>query len=298
MSNLNPTTSAIQTLNIAGHQLAYACLNPGATGEPVILIHGITSTVSLWQINPLPVLLNIGPCYSISLPGHFPALAPSAFKNSPLSAETVVNLLDDAVRQIIGESPATLIGHSTGGFAVLGLAANRPALARRVVSICGFAHGRWTGILGVYQRAVNLGWPGVAYFKLMFQILKLHPALYRWALRFYAADQKALYAYPDTSKAVEVSYPSFRSLDLEAMIPYFRDMPHIDISSQLSKIKAPTLAICGADDPIVPPDQSRHIVRQISGATLTVIAGAGHLPFSERSAEYATGLSSWLARHP
>lgn len=295
MMDKNINTQRIE-LNVAGHQLAAVCLNPGATGEPVILLHGITSSLSFWQINPARYLLDIGPCYSLSLPGHYPAVAPSAFKNAPLTAEMIVQLLDEAIRRLVGERPATLIGHSTGGFSVLALASNRPEIARRVVSISGFAHGRWTGVLGGYQRAVRWGWPGEAYFKLMYRMLMLHPASYRWAMRFYAADSNALYAHPDLPEAIQRGFPNYQHLDLDAMIAYFKYMPQIDITAQLPRIQAQTLIVTGDHDPIVPPSQSEKIAKRVRRSELAVISGAGHLPFIERSEDYNRRVSNWLAQ--
>ncbi|MEW5868548.1 MAG: alpha/beta hydrolase [Chloroflexota bacterium] len=283
-------------LSVADHQLAAVCLNPGAPGEPVVLIHGITSTVSFWQVNPAPYLLEIGPCYSLSLPGHYPARAPQVFKRQALTSEALVELLDSAVQQLVGERPVTLFGHSTGGFACLALAAQRPEVARRVVSISGFAHGRWTGILGVYQRAARLGWPGQAYFKAMYLALRLHPALFRWAMRFYVADWRALYANSDLPEAIQRTFPSYCRLDLDAMLAYFKHMPDIDITSRLPRIQAQTLVITGDHDPIVPPAQSYRVVELVEGAELAVVHGAGHLPFTERPNEYHDHVSAWLAR--
>ncbi|MFZ6029210.1 MAG: alpha/beta fold hydrolase [Chloroflexota bacterium] len=285
------------TLHVSDHQLAAICLNPQAVGEPVILLHGITSSVTIWQVNPAPFLLGIGPCYSLSLPGHYPALAPAAFKQDVLTAETLVRLMDEAIRRLIGDQPATLIGHSTGGFMALALAANRPEMARRVVSISGFARGRWTGVLGLNQAFARWGRAGAFFFSAAFRPLMLHPVVFRWAMRFYVADRRAFYAHPDLSEAMQRVYPAYCRLDLNALWPYFKHMPEIDITPQLARIQAPTLAITGDCDPIVPPEQSDHIVRQVPGASLSILPGAGHFPFTERAAAYLDCLSHWLAHH-
>jgi pimeloyl-ACP methyl ester carboxylesterase len=283
-------------LEVGGHTLAAFCLNPGASGEPVIMLHGITGTIFSWKVDPAKFVLDMGPCYALSLPGHFPAIAPADFNSHQLTAESMLRLLRAGIRQLVGDQPATLIGHSTGGFSVLALAANFPEITQRIVSISGFSCGRWTGMLGTYQDAVRRGFAGEAFFKLGYRSLMLHPALYRWAMRFYAADSRALYANPDIQSAVDWSFPSYRQLDLDAMVRYFKDMPDIDVTSHLKDIRAKTLLIVGDHDPIVPPQQSYQAAELIPGATLAVIKGAGHLPFLERTADYTQSFSQWLER--
>jgi pimeloyl-ACP methyl ester carboxylesterase len=284
-----------RSITVDGHKLAAVCLNPGVAGEPIILLHGITSTTAFWQVNPAPYLLEAGPCYALSLPGHDPAVAPPDFKRRRLKPEDLVHLLYDAIDQLVGEGPVTLIGHSTGSFAALALAAAYPKLARRVVSVSGFAHGRWIGILGMYQRAVRLGWTGRAYFKVMYRFSGLRPATFRWAMRFYTADAKAMYAHPDLDEVIQRTYPSFQQLDLNAMTPYFRYMPQTDITDQLSHIRAKTLVVTGDRDSIVPPAQSHQIAQRIQGAELVTLEGAGYMPFLERSDAYHAQMAAWLA---
>jgi pimeloyl-ACP methyl ester carboxylesterase len=289
-------SSEFTRISVDGHQLAAVCLNPGAPGEPVILLHGVTGSTAIWQVNPAPYLLELGPCYALSLPGHFPALAPDEFKAGTLSVERLVSLLEAGICQLVGERPVTLFGHSTGGFCALALAAHHPERVRRLVSISGFARGRWTGILGIYQRAARLGWAGETYVKTMFRLLMPHPTLYRWAMQFYAADAHALYAHPDITEAVQRNFPPYRQLDLDALLPYFRCMPEIDITPQLAAIQAPTLVVAGERDPIVPPAQSLTLAEQIPQADLAMLPGAGHLPFLERPAEYHRQVSAWLSQ--
>lgn len=71
--------SGVQHIQVEGHTLAALPLNPGASGEPIFLIHGISSSVYFWLSEPSPLLLEQGPCYSLSLPGHYPAAFPAGF---------------------------------------------------------------------------------------------------------------------------------------------------------------------------------------------------------------------------
>ncbi len=288
-------TSKPIILHIDDHQLAALCLNSGATGEPVILLHGITSSIYAWAIQP-PCVLAQGPCYSLSLPGHFPATFPADLPPEALTAEMIARVLSAAIRELVGDRPVTLIGHSTGGFAALAVAAYAPALARRVVSVSGFAQGRWTGALGLYQKLVRSGAPGRAVYKAIYKLAGLSPALLKAAMRIYVANARAFYAYPDLPDMMRRAYPAFKQLDLEAMMHYFGRMPEIDISTVLPHITASLLVLTGDCDPIVPPAQAQQIASLVKGAELAVIAGAGHLPFAERATEYNDILSQWLAR--
>ncbi len=288
--------SSHQLLDINGHKLAVLPFNPGAAGEPIILIHGITSSVYFWLPDTISYCLECGPCYSLSLPGHYPAAFPSGFQASDLTAELIADLLTRAVRQLVGDRPATLIGHSTGGFAALAMAARTPGLAKRVESVSGFAQGRWTGVLGQLQGLARGGPLGSFLFKSNTRILSSRVALYRWALRFYAADAKAMYAYPPLEKTLQITYPYTRQLDPESMRIYFERMPEIDITAWLPRIQAPTLVITGDQDPIVPPAQADLIASRVPHAEKLVLRAAGHLPFSERPAEYDAKVKDWFLR--
>lgn len=282
--------------NIEGHTLKALPINPDAAGEPVILVHGITGSIATWQVNPLPFILEQGPCYSLSLPGHYPATFPPGFQQEQLTAELMARLMAEAIRRLVGERPVTLIGHSTGGFAVLNIAARYPELAQRVVSIAGFAHGRWTGFLGFYQRLVRMGPLGRALFKSVYKLAGARPRIFEFVMRVYAPDLYALYARPDIAEALERSLYNYQHLDLDAMVQYFTVMPDIDISTLLPNIQTPTLAIAGDRDPTVPPDESRKIASLVPNAELALIHGAGHLSFLERPAEYQAALSAWLKK--
>jgi len=285
-----------QTFDIEGHTLAALLLNPGAMGEPVILVHGISASIATWQVNPLPFILEQGPCYSLSLPGHYPAAFPTGFQQEQLTAEMLARIMSEAICRLVGKRPVTLIGHSTGGFAVLNIAARYPELARRIVSIAGFVHGRWIGLLGLYQRLVRTGGTGKALVKALYRLAGASPGLFRAVLRTYAADARAMYANPDIEEVVELNLFNYQNLDLDAMVQYFSVMPEIDITSLLPQIRVPTLAIAGDRDPTVPPEESRKIISMVSNAELALIPGAGHLPFLERPLEYQSVLAAWLKK--
>ena len=54
------------------------------------------------------------------------------------------------------------------------------------------------------------------------------------------------------------------------------------------------IAVTGDQDPIVPPEESGRIAESGPRAELTILPGAGHLLYIERTADYRRGVNAWL----
>jgi pimeloyl-ACP methyl ester carboxylesterase len=289
--------SEVRTLHIDGHILGALALNaPDTPGHPVILLHGIGGSMRFWGPDHTPAFLEQGPCYALTLPGHYPAAFPPDFETEQLTAEMMARVLAGAISELVGDQSVTLAGMSTGGFAALAIAIFAPDLARRVISISGFCQGRWTGSLGVYQWLARHGPVGRAFFKVGYPIGRISPGVALFLCRSFAADVKAMYAYPHFRTLTYAAYPDFKRLNLSSMADYFEVMPDIDISNLLPSIDVPTLVLAGDCDPIVPPDQARLISQLIPGSELVMIEGCGHLLFAERPAEYQQAVGDWLRK--
>ena len=289
--------SQVHTLQVDGHKLVALALNAADTpGQPVILLHGISGSVRFWGDDQTPAFLEQGPCYALSLPGHYPAAFPPGFQKEQLTAEMMGRVLAAAISELVGDQPVTLAGLSTGGFAALAIAAYAPELVWRNLCISGFCQGRWTGTLGTYQWLARHGAVGRAFFKVGYSLGRISPGVYRYIWRVYAADVEAMYAYAYLRTCAEATYPDFKRLDLGSLADYFEVMPDIDISDLLPSIRVPTLVLAGDCDPTVPPDQARLISQLIPGSDLVLIKGAGHVLFAERPAEYQQTLGDWLRK--
>ncbi|MEZ4644630.1 MAG: alpha/beta hydrolase [Chloroflexota bacterium] len=280
---------------LEGHKIVALAYNTHKTQTPVIFIHGITSSVNSWEIGQIPLLADY-PWYSLSLPGHYPAAFPQDFQAATLTAELITRLLLEAIRSLTGGQPAILIGHSTGGFAVLAVAAQAPELVKGVCSISGFAHGRWTGVLGLLQSLARSGGAGQALFRFNFAMLARSEWYYRRALGMYAYDRPAVYQHPSLEPYLALNYPDTKQLDALAMQHWFQRMPDVDITAWLPQITAPTLTMFGDHDPIVPPAQGHLIAERVSGSEKQVLAGVGHLLTSERTAVYYAVMTDWLQK--
>jgi pimeloyl-ACP methyl ester carboxylesterase len=280
-------------MQIEGHKLVALSFNPDTPGAPIILLHGITASIGTFTPDELPLLISRGPCYSLSLPGHYPAVFPPDFQDA-LTAEIIAHLLTEDIRELVGERPVVLVGHSTGGFAALAIAAHTPELARYVISIAGFAQGRWSGVLGLNQGLVRRGSLGRKLFKLGYELNRCTRTGHRAMLRLYAANPRALYAYPHLDTIIDNYFSYLKRLDLEAMADYFTVMPGIDIGPLLPRITAPVLVVTGDRDPVVLPSQAHLVANTVPHADLAVIDSAGHLVFWENPAQYNRVVDEWL----
>ena len=284
-------------IDIGGHKIVAKVFNEEKTGIPVIFIHGITATIDFWEPVQIPIIKQHFPWYSLSLPGHFPALLPSEFQRESLTADMIAQVLTDAIKELVGDQPVILAGHSTGGFAALSIAARSPEIAAGVISISGFAQGKWTGALGIFQKLARFGPIGRMLFKINFKILASNLWIYRTGVGLYAKDRKALYSNPNFKNKVSIiAYQGTKELDLNSLLPFFNRMPEIDISGLLPNITSPTIALAGDMDPIVPPEQSSIIAERVPNGEKVLIEGAGHLPMFERHNEYNRVITDWIEK--
>lgn len=124
------------------------------------------------------------------------------------------------------------------------------------------------------------------------------------------AERLGLASYIDG--AWEASVPAHRRTDagfraelhrmaLETPMPAFRDqiemaIDRVDSRPRLGRIDMPVLVACGAEDGVCPPELSEEIAAAIPGATLAVVARAGHYLTLDQPDEVAQLLRHWLAR--
>jgi pimeloyl-ACP methyl ester carboxylesterase len=283
-------------IEVEGHRMAIVLTRPCDSGVPVFFLHGIGGSIQFWAPELTASFQDTGPCYSLSLPGHFPAVFRKGFPAECLTAELIARLVSTSIQKIVGNKKVLLVGHSTGGFAALSAAIYHPEVVTGVVSIAGFAQGQWTGVLGFCQWLVRQGPAGRSIFKKVYQMGSIQPAVFRMYWQGYVNDHRALLKSPSFETVANAMLPHFTKLDMEAMVSYFTVMPDTDITACLSEINVPIGLIAGDKDPIVPPKQSMIIAGKVTTAELVVLKGSGHLPFFERPVEYKKAIETWLTR--
>lgn len=288
--------SANREIDIEGHRIVASAFNEEKDGIPVIFIHGITTSINFWEAIQTPIFKENFRWYSLSLPGHYPARLPIEFRKESLTEDMLAQVLMTAIREIVNEEKIILVGHSTGGFAALNIAARNPEIIAGVISISGFAQGKWKGALGMLQKLARFGPIGRVLFKTNLKILGSYRFIYRIGVGLYANDRRAMNSFPGFESTLDLVYPDAQQLDRNAMIPFFNRLPDIDISQLLPNVTSPTLVLAGDRDPIVPPEQSRLISERVPNAELVLLEGSGHLPMFERPVEYNRAITEWVQK--
>ena len=69
-----------------------------------------------------------------------------------------------------------------------------------------------------------------------------------------------------------------------------------DATTWISGLTCPTLVLCGAEDALTPPADSKAMAAAIPGAELVILPGAGHLSNIEAPMAFTDALARFLAR--
>lgn len=233
-------------------------------GPPVVLLHGWgTSSQNLEGVSGA---LRAGfRVVRLDLPGFGWSQAPPAVWGSAEYATQV-----QAVLEAVGVGRAAVLGHSFGGRVAMLLAATEaPRVARLVlVASSGIRPRRSVRVRAKLATARLLrglaAVPGLAPL--------VEPLRARWAERVGSRDYRAA----------------------GRLRPILVKTVNEDLRPQLPRIGVPTLILWGDRDQEVGRAAIDVQAAEIPGARLRVFPGAGHFPFQDAPAEFASALREFL----
>jgi 3-oxoadipate enol-lactonase len=223
---------------------------PGA--EVVVLSHSLGTALGLWD-RQVAALAGRFRVVRYDLRGHGRSpVPPGPYEIADLGGDLLA-LLDrlDVAR-------AHLCGLSLGGMLSLWVAAHHPARVDRLVVCCTSA------LLGTpeswEERATQVLAHGTA--------SVADAVIARWFTPAFSARQPARVA---EARAMLVASPA------AGYAACAQAIGRMDLRGDLGAIRAPTLAIAGADDPSTTPEHLARIAAAVPGGRLEVVAGAAHL---------------------
>jgi pimeloyl-ACP methyl ester carboxylesterase len=230
----------------------------GKKKQSLIFIHGSGGDHSLWSLQyaKLHKHYNI---VAIDLPGHGRSKG-SGESDVGNYCFWIKRLLD-----ILHLKNSILVGHSLGAAITLQFALNYPQEIKGIVPVGG----------GM-KMPVNPS---------LLEFLKTNPAeAIDLICKFSLAKENRPQFFDQLKKSLSQANINVLYDDLSAC-------DKLDLTSKISKITAPVLVICGIEDKMTPPDFSRQITENISGAKLCLIEGAGHMVMMERPKEFNEALN-------
>ena len=199
---------------------------------------------------------------------------------------TVEGWADDLAGFIdaLKRGPMHVLGSSLGGAMALALAVRHPRTVKSLIVVGGFSE---------LDRAARLN------FSLRVRLIE------KLGLNAEVADYMGLWTMTRAFINSEEGYAQMRANQqiirknsaelylafVRSVLAWDRALPGQEserkFTAELKAIRAPTLVVCSDNDQLIPLEASRIIVREIPGARLMVMRGAGHIPFIERPQEAA-----------
>lgn len=160
------------------------------------------------------------------------------WRSSPFVLARAVPLLARAIEEL-DVGPVDIVGHSMGGLIAAELAAEHPELVRRLV-LAGSAGLAFEGPFAAHAaRAVRAG-PIMG--------LRSYPLAIREAL----------------------------ALDISNVLRAAHQVVASDITEKLERIRAPTLVVWGAADPLLAASTGERLAKAVPGARFAILPSAGH----------------------
>ncbi len=276
-----------------GHQLAYLAVNEHLANdnEPaVVFIHGVLASVNFW-LDCVPSEFKEGRAwYSLSLPAHHPSTVPRDFKVGDVDDVWFFHVMGDALRVLLGDKKAIIVGHSTGGFCALNLAIHQAPNLLGAVSVAGFHAGTWGGAEGLLLKLAGLGEWAKWLFVANIMVSKSSSFLRRMFISLLANDSSAFRASPSGKRLLENIEKNVLSHDPSALFVLFNGIASVQIADKLSAINMPCHIFYGTHDPVVSAGQSRVLISEVPGAQSVAFEKVGHMPFIEDSEAYFRAL--------
>jgi pimeloyl-ACP methyl ester carboxylesterase len=233
---------------------------------PLVLIHNAGGDHLSWppEMRRLPDTRVI----TLDLPGHGKTAGPGR-QSVHDYARDVAEFID-----FLGLSRAVFVGHAMGGAIALALALEYP---NRVAGIGLISTGPSLPIpFSVIENAANQS--------------TLHLAI--------KSLQEMSFGSQTLPGLKEIVFKRLTETRQTLLLDDLLACDRFDLSDRLCAIRTPVLVVCGLDDKLTPIHFSERLSRQIPGAALQTMEGAGHMLILEQPGRLAKLIRVFLATIP
>jgi len=254
MSSLNGTQS--RTVPVWQDRVRMRVLSKGS-GPALVFFHGP------WGLHWDPFLDALAQHFTVHAPEH-PGTSPGAPDDIyHLDGLWDLILCYDELLDAMGVESAALVGHSFGAMMACEVAAAYPCRARNLALIDPI--GLWR------EDAPVRNW-------MMLNPQEIAAAIFRDPASAGAGHLFPRYEDEEARITAQVGL----TWAMGATGKFIWPIPDKGLKKRIHRVKAPTLLIWGADDRLVPPVYAEEFRRQIAGARIETVNGAGHAPHLEQ----------------
>ena len=282
-----PKPIEVQYLTIHGHRRAYVKVGHGPA---LLLLHGLGCDHTTW----LPVIATLSRRFTVIAPdllGHGRSAKPRADYSLGGYANGMRDLLT-----VLGIDKVTVVGHSFGGGVAMQFAYQFPERTERMVLVAPGGLGpevtaaiRAVTLPGFHQAMGLLTLPGVR------QVTQT-------TLRTLAASGVSLAR--DLDEVAEI-VGSFRDPQARAAIRHVVSAV-VDWRGQIVTMvdrayltqAMPMCVIWGTDDSVIPVRHAGNVAELAPGATVELIANAGHFPHKDHPQQFVKILEEFVRQNP
>lgn len=282
-----PESSAMRFIEAEGVKVH---VETWGEGEPVLLIHGASSDMDVFQPSVIPTLKGRYLLAAYDRPGMgFTAQRPPRSDTLAVQAKVAA----DVIEGLHLKAPVIVVAHSWGGAVALRLALDRPDLVRGLVLIAPVAYD-WPGGVSWY-----LYWSANPVVGPLFNNV-LAPPFTAGAARqgMVAAFAPATPppGYFETAQVIRAVAPGALRANGLDLLAAKREVNAQE--GRYSEIKAPVAIFVGEGDSVVSPSiHAEQLARNLPDARLVVLKGAGHLPH-EAEPQTLAALVDWVRERP
>ena len=249
-------------------------MRDAGSGPVLLLLHAFPLHSGMWSRQ----VAALSPKYRVIAPDY-----PGLGKSTPRPEPSTMEALAEQVLGVLGSlqiDRAIVVGLSMGGYLCFELYRRRPGLFRGL-ALCDTKPGADTP-----EGAAN---------REAFAKNAIEKGLH------WVADEmtpKLLRPQPDPAAVREVRHLIGQGTPAGVGSAQRGMARRPDSTPTLATITCPTLVVVGAEDTLTPPSEAEKMVAGIKGARLAKIAGAGHMPNLEATAEFDRVLLDFAAGLP
>ena len=282
------------TIKIVNGLAIYTFGSAAANGEPIFFMPGPHrfQRVGLRSADALITLLvALNRCViTFDPPGSGKSTRPAH-----LSMEEMHDCTTEVLREldIAEDHPIDMIGHSMGGYVLVGYVIDHPQQVKRLILVgTGRGGGDYSKAKGSLANSSHPSfWKMVLYGILHIVIPRLGPQklMLNFMERQSFVNQELVEQQPVTWKDW-----MFHPRGKEGRTDWHYVARRINYRDQLHRITCPTLVVCGKYDSQFPLSCSIELAQTIPNATLKIFEHSGHYPFIEEPDKFQDVVKKFL----